>query len=293
MLQLTDITKGFGESEFVLNKISLSLGKGLHMLVGPNGAGKSTLLRIIATVMGSDAGTFSFNGRDVYSDVHSFRLSLGYLPQVMGFYDHMTGMAFLRYMASLKGISPRLGKERAEYVADLLDIQQYCAREVSTWSVGLRQLLGLAQALLSDPAILILDEPLCGLDSEETEAVGQLLTRLSQDKVILISNHIMNELPITRLLLLINGNLKFAGLPTVFLDEARGRVWSVEISKQKWLDMQHKYSASPVTLDGNRCQCKIVSDNIPDIPGAKAVTPGLEDAYLFWLTRVGEKGAIC
>lgn len=290
MLKLTDISKEFGKGEFMLQRISLTLGKGLHFLVGPNGSGKSTLLRIITNVIYPDGGSISFQGQDIHSNVHGFKCRLGYLPQTIGFYDHMTGREFLRYMASLKGLSGRLAQERTDEVETLLGIRPYAKKKIATWSVGRRQRLGLAQALLNDPAILVLDEPFCGLDLEETDEVGQLLTQLAQHKVILISSHVMQELAITKLLLLIHGKLQFTGLSTVFLEEARGRVWSVNLAKEEWLAIQPTYPTSAVVLEGDRCQCKIVSEEKPAIVDAKVISPTLEDAYLFWLARYHAKG---
>ena len=283
MLELSEVTKRFDGTGFVLDKVSFTLGKGLHVLVGPNGAGKSTLLRIVATIARADAGRVLFDGQDVYSDLRGYKLNLGYLPQSVGFYDHMTGIEFLQYMASLKGISPRARRERVDAVVELLGLDRHCARKINNWSVGLKQRLGLAQALLNDPAVLVLDEPLCGLDPEEADEVGQLIARLARDKVIFISSHIIEGLAVNRLLLIVNGILKFIGLPTVFVDESQGRVWSVETSKEEGIALQKKYPVSSVVFQGNQCRCVVISDDKPDIPGAKATSPSLEDAYIYWL----------
>jgi ABC-2 type transport system ATP-binding protein len=208
----------------------------------------------------------------------------------------MTGREFLSYMAGLKGITPRLVKKRADEVTELLGIERHYTKKITDWSAGLRQRLGLAQALLNDPAILILDEPFCGLDPEENDRVVRLLTRLSHDKAILISSHIMERLTITGLLLLVDGKVQFAGAPALFLDEARDKVWLCETTKDEWLRWRQKYTSGSVVFDGNQCRCKIISDDRPDIPGAKAVIPGLEEAYLFWLRRsirADREGEIC
>jgi len=296
MITLTDISKGFGNGEFALKNISLSLEKGLHLLVGPNGAGKSTLLRILANVTYPDVGSISFYGRDIHSDLHGFKSRMGYLPQVIGFYEHMNGIEFLRYMACLKGVLPRYTERRVDEVIQVFGIGQHANKKIATWSIGLRQRLGLAQALLNDPDLLILDEPFCGLDLEEADEVGQLISRLSQNKIVLFSSHVMQKLAISKLLLLIDGTLQFAGLSTVFLDEAQGRVWLVDIAKEQWTNIQAKYLTSTVLLKGNRYQCKIISESKPDIEGASSIMPGVEEAYLFWLSRYhlasGEK-TIC
>lgn len=281
MLQVSEVTKWFSQTAFALNKISFSLGNGLHVIVGPNGAGKTTLLRIVATVLRPDGGTVLYNGQDVYSNLLGYKLGLGYLPQTLGFYDHMTGMQFLRYMAGLKGITPRRAQERADYVTDLLGLRHYCKERVSAWSVGLRQRLGLAQALLGNPAVLILDEPFCGLDAEEVEAVSRILGSMSRDRVILVSSHFIKELKINKLLLLVDGNLRFAGLPTALVDEAQGRVWLAEMRKDEWQRMQRRYLASEVIIAGQNSRCKIISREKPDIPGVVPAIPTLEDAYIY------------
>jgi len=291
MLRLIEVSKRFREADFTLDKISFCLGKGLHMLFGPNGSGKSTLLRIIATIIRPDTGEVSYDGRDVYADLPGYKLDLGYLPQTLGFYEYMTGKEFLRYIAGLKGMVYRWGQQRTDCVIELLGIQQQCTRKISTWSVGQRQRLGLAQALINDPAILVLDEPFCGLDPEEIDNVGRILVRLSQKKLVLISSHIMEEKwAMSRLLLLVNGQLQFAGALSTFLDEVQGRVWSVETTKEEWFKVQHRYLASTIIFEGNHCWCKIIGKYKPDIPGAKAIVPGLEDAYIFWLHHVKSSG---
>jgi ABC-2 type transport system ATP-binding protein len=285
MLQLTEITKQFRETKFVLQSISLQLGKGLHLLIGPNGAGKSTLLKIIATVMRPDTGSISFNHRKVSSDLYGYKLNLGYLPQVFGFYNRMTGREFLDYMAGLKGINHQLGQKRVAEVTELLGLGSCSTSKIAAWSVGQRQLLGLAQALLNDPALVILDEPFSGLASQEAAQVTRLVTRLSRDKVILISTHLMAGLSMTGVMLLVNGYLEYAGLPAAFLDAAQGKVWSAEIAKDEWLNLQPQYPASTVIFESDRCQCKIISDQRPDLPGVKTISPELEDAYSYWLKR--------
>ncbi len=215
MLKLTGVTKQFRATGFVLQPLSVNLDKGLHLFVGPNGAGKSTLLRMLATVLRPDAGVIAWQNRDIYADLRDYKFSLGYLPQTFGLYEDMTGREFLHYMAGLKGIAPGLGKERADAVAGRIGIRQHCNRRIAFWSRGLRQCLGLAQALLNDPEILILDEPFDGLDSAEIETVSAYLAYLARDKVILISSHLLSELPIQGLLLFSDGILRFSGPSTV------------------------------------------------------------------------------
>ncbi|SMD15827.1 ATP-binding cassette domain-containing protein [Sporomusa malonica] len=289
MLELIDVSKRFNRTNFMLDKISVYLGKGLHVLAGPNGAGKSTLLRIIAGVQRPDSGSLSFGGQDIYIDLFRYKIRQGYLPQTISFYDNMTGKEFLCYLAGLKGVVPRAGGQRAEYVADLLGISSQCSVKITNWSTGLKQRLGLAQTLLNDPDILVLDEPFCGLDQEEQDHIAALLFRLSRDKVILLSSHIFAGLPMSKLLLLVDGKLQFAGLPTVFKDEARGQVWVFETEKREWLSLQNSYQVSAATCIGDRCQCRVICKNKPPIPGVKEVVPTMEDAYCWWMQRYRRK----
>lgn len=285
MLEVSGVSKQFPGAAFALDKISFCIGKGFHVLVGPNGAGKSMLLRIIATVLRADAGKVLFGGRDVYSDLYGYKFGLGYLPQDIGFYTSMTGIEFLRYMARLKGLSPKMEKQRIDFVVELLELEGHCTQKITGWSAGRRQRLGLAQALLNNPAMLILDEPFCGIDPEEAGEISRLLAWLARDRVVLISSHIMDGLAINRLLLLVNGRLRFSGLPTVFTDEARERVWTVETTRDEGFRLQQVYPVCAAAFDGSRYRCRIISRDRPAIPGASAVVPTLEDAYLYWLQQ--------
>ena len=282
MLELTGITKQFRTAGFSLGSVSFRLGNGLHLLAGPNGAGKSTLLRMIATVLRPDCGQIAWRNKDIYTS-GGYKRTLGYLPQTFGLYVEMTGWEFLHYMAGLKGLPPRLARERADFVATRFGIRQECQRRIALWSMGLRQRLGLAQALLNDPAVLILDEPFNGLDPEESQTVSTFLAQLSRERMILISSHVLSGLAVTRLLLLRNGRLCFEGAPTAFVNEARGHVWSLTVSKDQWLKLPHHDSTGAIILEDGQFRCNLVGERPPDIPGVQAGEPGLEEAYIFWL----------
>jgi ABC-2 type transport system ATP-binding protein len=293
MLQLTEITKQYHTARFTLQPITLRLGRGLYLLCGPNGAGKSTLLKIIATVLRPDCGSVAFAKREATADLYRYRSNLGYLPQTFGFYNRMTGRDFLSYMAGLKGIAPRSARRRVAEVTEMLGLGPYYTGRIAAWSVGQRQQLGLAQALLNDPDLLLLDEPFSGLASQETERMARLLTRLARDKVIIVSSHLTTDLPLTGVLLLVDGYLEYAGSPDKFLAAAQGKVWAVEIEKEEWLKLRTQYPGSVVYFAGDRRRCKITSDRQPDFPEVTAISPKLEDAYRYWLRHCGERHGKC
>lgn len=272
MLEIRQVCKQFPKSAFALQKVTCNLSSGLHVLAGPNGSGKSTLLRIAAGIMRPDTGNIFFAEQDVYASLPRYKYKLGYLPQTFSFYSHMTGMDFLLYLANLKGIFGESAKKRARYVADLLTIHQHCPKKISTWSVGLRQRLGIAQALLNDPDILILDEPLCGLAPQESTEIQNLLSHLAEKKIILVSSHLIDDLPLTKLLLLVKGSLAFSGLPSIFIDQAK---------EQKRLTQPN--STAIYTKDD--CCLRIITTAKP-APATETALPTLEEAYLIWLERL-------
>ena len=284
MLRLERVDKRFAQTGFALQAFSCTLGNGLHVLAGPNGAGKSTLMRILAGVIEPDAGAFTLHGRDVFADWAGYKRVLGYLPQTLGFYDHMTGTDFLQYMANLKGFFSRDAQERVEYAAGLTGIRELCRQKIKAWSTGARQRLGMAQALLGDPELLVLDEPFCGLGPEEQEKMEELLHHLARERIVLISTHLLQGFDMDRLLLLVNGKLEFNGSPVVFREEARGRVWALAAGKEQWLELQSRYPENAVLFDGERC--RMVGLQRPENPDGEALEPGLEEAYLFWMQRL-------
>lgn len=291
MLEIRKINKSFPQTNFVLKDITCNLNIGLNVLAGPNGSGKSTLLRLAAGISKPNIGTILYQAQDINANPVQYKYKLGYLPQKFAFYSHMTGMDYLLYLANLKGIFGRFAKIQASYVADVVSISEHCSKKISTWSIGLRQRLGIAQALLNDPDILILDEPLCALAFEESIKIKNLLYQLASKKVILMSSHLIDDLPISRLLLLAKGTLKFNGLPSNFIDQANGNVWAAAATKECWQDIQSAYPNSTAIFTENSCLYRIISDNKPTLPNIQSVLPSLEEAYLIWLRNLSKREA--
>jgi ABC-type multidrug transport system ATPase subunit len=291
MLEIRQATKRFPKSSFIMQNITCNIGKGLHVLAGPNGSGKSTLLRMAAGILPPDDGGILYRGQDIYANSSRYKQSLGYLPQTFAYYSHMTGMDFLLYLANLKGLFGTFAKKRASFVAELMGISQYCPKKINTWSVGLKQRLSIAQALLSDPDVLILDEPLCSLAFSEVTEVKKLLYQMAKTKVILMSSHILCDIHLTKFLLLANGRLHFVGLPSIFTEEVQGQVWTVVTSKDQLTQLQQAFPKSTAVFAEAGCSLRIISRQKPTLPNIQPTLPTLEEAYLVWLEQLNRKEA--
>lgn len=285
LLEAEGVNKQFTATNFRLEQIALHLGRGLHVLIGPNGAGKTTLLRMLSGLAQPESGTIVWNGQDIYEHVVRYKRRLGYLPQNFGFYEHMTGRDFLVYIAKLKGIQTRFIADRVEYVADLLGLTRFVSEKIALWPIGFKQRLGLAQALLNDPSVLILDEPFNRLDADAENEVGKILAELAKRKVVLFSTHRLSGLRVAKLLLMIEGRICFDGLPSVFIDAAQGCVWTASLKKDEWREWQKQFPDGTAVFHGDDCRCTVISDQKPDIAGVHLTNPTLEQAYLFWLRR--------
>jgi ABC-2 type transport system ATP-binding protein len=283
-LELSDVSKRYKRDSWVVNHVSTTLRSGIFTLIGPNGAGKTTLLRLLAGILQPSFGSVMLNGQGIHQDYNQYKQRLGYVPQEFGFYPTMTGREFLYYMARLKGISPSLYPARVEEVAQCVGIASLLARKIGGWSAGLKQRLGIAQALLNDPDILLLDEPMVGLDLEEKIFFWNYFSCLARERIILLSSNIVTDF-ITyadRVLLLVAGEVRFEGSIQALIDRVEGKVWVADIPVAMGQEFTESWSVSSLLYsEDNRCQIRIVSDTCPDILGAQLVEPKIEDAYTY------------
>ena len=218
-LYIDRLTKQY-KNKIAVDRISLNLGTGVHGLLGANGAGKTTLMRMICGILRPDSGSISFSGMDVSSE--NYRAILGYLPQDFGYYPDFTGLDFLMYMASLKGLRKKNARYRSRELLSLVGLEGQEKNKIKTYSGGMKQRLGIAQALLNHPKLLILDEPTAGLDPKERVRFRDLIARLGRESVVLLSTHIVSDVEqiADRILMLRDGRLIFDG-PA---DEVRGNL---------------------------------------------------------------------
>lgn len=288
-LTIENLSKRFG-SRAVLQDITLQADNGLVGLVGPNGAGKTTLMRIVASLLPPSAGKVTWNGLDVVSDANRVRASLGYLPQHFGVYPELSGRRFLEYLGTMKGLRGGAGRRRVGEVLELVNLVGDADRRLGTYSGGMLQRIGIAQALLNDPELLIVDEPTVGLDPAERVRFRTLLAGLTEGRLVILSTHIVSDVEAVaaRLVLLREGRILADSTPEALIDAARGSVWEISTDPSTAIRLQASWLVSGLVSLGNRVTIRIVSGSKP-LEGARPVEPNLEDAYL--LTIGGVKRA--
>ena len=266
-----------------MSELSLDLGPGILGLLGPNGAGKSTLMRILATLARPTAGTVSWNGIDIARQPNAVRCALGYLPQDFGVYPALTAREFLAFLAAVKGLSGAFARERIESCLSLVGLNDVADRRLGEFSGGMRQRVGIAQALLNDPSLLIVDEPTVGLDPEERMRFRHLLTELAGQRLVILSTHIVSdvEASATALAVMSAGRLRFHGTPEQLLARADGHVWEWTLAAEQLAEVRAKFVVCASLRRPDGIRVRVVSSESPHTD-AQSVTPGLEDAYT-WL----------
>ena len=280
-LIVENIGKRYGQ-DWALRGISFRAGSGLVGLVGPNGSGKTTLMRILATLVQPDEGQVTWDGIPVHSAGEALRARLGYLPQDFGFYPSFTARQFLHYLAIMKGLPGPLAIEQVEQVLDEVDLSDVADRKLSEFSPGTKQRVGIAQALLNDPELLIVDEPTAGLDPEERIRLRSMLAALAEERLVILSTHIIADLETvaSRLILLAEGRILGDTTPEELVAAAAGSVWTLTVDSHTAGEMRRRYLCSQVTLTSSGCTLRLVTENSPH-PAARKVPPNLEEAYLY------------
>ena len=292
MLEIRNLTKRFGDF-IALEDVSLDLGPGLFGLLGPNGAGKSTLMRTIATLQEPTSGTIRFNGADITEDPDAVRATLGYLPQDFGVYPRMSALALLDHIAVLKGITDRgERKSQIEALLNMVNLWTHRTASVSTYSGGMRQRFGVAQALLGDPQLIIVDEPTAGLDPLERQRFLDILSRAGDDKIIILSTHIIEDVRdlCTDMGVMGEGRLIVRGAPEALAEEIGGRVFSKRFDTDAEVDAVK--ARLPVLSTRRLRGATVVSilADAPPGPGWEARDVLLEDAYFAHLNGLMGRG---
>lgn len=280
-LILEHISKRYN-SVWGLQDFTLRVGPGILGLLGPNGAGKSTLMRILATITKATEGRVLWNGTDIAKAPDGLRAVLGYLPQDFGVYPHLNAVEFLEYMAALKGLSRKMSRKRIDELLNVVNLVDARKRPLGGFSGGMKQRVGIAQALLNDPQLLIVDEPTVGLDPEERVRFRNLLSDLAGERIVLLSTHIVSDVEATAMDMVImnHGKMLIHNSPEQVLHLVEGKVWEWVIPGEDLPVVRQHYLVSSTLRRTDGVHVRLVCETPPHI-SVKAVTPTLEDAYLY------------
>ncbi|MDY0811262.1 ATP-binding cassette domain-containing protein [Kitasatospora purpeofusca] len=292
-LELTDVSKVYRGGKRAVDGLSLRLGPGLLGLLGPNGAGKSSLMRIVATVTRPSSGRLTYRGADVLARPDLLRRELGFLPQDFGVHPHLTSREFLSYLAAAKGLPARAARARIDELLVLVNLTEAVRRPLGAYSGGMLRRIGIAQALLGDPSVIVVDEPTAGLDPEERVRFRNLLSVLAEDRVVLLSTHIVSDIESVAgdIAVLAGGRLLRRGSPEELLRGQAGRVWEVLVDAGSVAAVQQHFVVSRMVRTGDgRVRLRLLADG-PPTAGAVPVAPDLEDAYL-GLVRSAPDGSV-
>ena len=281
MLEIRSLGKRYPGGTVGLQDFSLEVGEGVLGLLGANGAGKTTLMTILATVTRPTSGTFLWKGRDGVADPLAVRRELGFLPQDFGVYERLTAREFLRYLGRLKGLSGADLSRRVREMLELTNLHGVADRRLGGFSGGMRQRVGIAQALLGDPKLLIVDEPTVGLDPEERVRFRNLLSEIAQGRVVILSTHIVSDVEAvaSSIAVIRGGRLVRHATPEELLRKASGRVFAAVVASENLLEAQKTLHVSHLARRADGVHVRFVA-NGASLPGARPVEPSLEDAYL-------------
>ncbi|HXU34296.1 MAG TPA: ABC transporter ATP-binding protein [Thermoanaerobaculia bacterium] len=287
MLEIRGLTKKYPSGTVALSDFSLSVGEGVLGLLGPNGAGKSTLMSILATVTRPTAGTFTWEGQDGVANPLAVRRALGFLPQDFGVYEKLTAREFLLYLGRLKGLSGSDLKRRIGEILALVNLHGAADRRLGGYSGGMRQRVGIAQALLGDPKLLIVDEPTVGLDPEERVRFRNLLAEVAHGRVVILSTHIVSDVEAVASTIAVvrAGRLVVHETPEELLRTAEGKVFRAVVPSEKLAEVQARIPVSNLARRADGVHVRFVDaagalGHRAVLPNSEAVEPSLEDAYL-------------
>ena len=285
-LILTDLTKEFG-AFVAVDHINLTMTKGVYGLLGVNGAGKTTLMRMICTLLKPTNGSITCDGKDIFRMGGEYRSLLGYLPQDFGFYPEFTVKNYLLYIASIKGVRPIVARKRVKELISKVGLTKVANKKMKKLSGGMKRRAGIAQAMLNDPQILILDEPTAGLDPNERIRFRKLISELAEERLVLLSTHIVSDIEYvaSEVWLMKDGKMVQTGTVDEIIGSMRESVWVCVVEKKMVADMMNKYKISNMKSDIKGVELRIISAQKP-YPDAMCVPASLEDVFLYYF---GEK----
>lgn len=279
-LEIKNLSKTYGNGVQALKDVSMTIPTGMFGLLGPNGAGKSTLMRTLSTLQEADSGEVRLGDIDVLKDKEAVRKILGYLPQEFGVYPRMSALAMLDHFATLKGIPSRQRKEVVEHLLNRVNLWDHRKKAVSSYSGGMRQRFGIAQALIGDPKLIIVDEPTAGLDPGERNRFYNLLSEIGENVIVILSTHIVDDVRelCSNMAIINKGEVVYTGAPETALDELNGKIWQKVISKAEIDHYQQNHKVISSKLIAGKPVIHVLSESEPE-GGFKSTAPGLEDVF--------------
>lgn len=282
-LKLDRVSKNYGK-KIACDWITLSLSKGVYGLLGANGAGKTTLMRMICGILTPSLGTISYDGIDVSRQ--EYRDLLGYLPQDFGYYPEFTARDFMMYIAALKGLPKSRAKARTDELLEMVSLQNEARKKIKTFSGGMKQRLGIAQAMLNDPRILILDEPTAGLDPKERIRFRNIISRMGADRIILLSTHIVSDIEhiANTILVMKNGQMIHQGSLEEIIKVIEGKVWEGTVDPRSADELTAKLPVINTRTDEDKVLLRVVCEEKP-CESAENVPATLEDLYLYYFSE--------
>lgn len=294
MLEIRSLTKVYPGQVTALQGVDLEISEGMFGLVGPNGSGKTTLMRIVAGLLEATSGEASLDGEDILADPALVWSKLGYLPQDFGFYPHLTGAAMLRHILELKGVTgPNGVKDTVTELLEAVNLAHAARRKVKAYSGGMLQRLGIAQAIAGDPRLLIVDEPTAGLDPEERLRFYRVLTELAQDRIVLLSTHIVEDVAVLcrQFAVIRKGMIIARTTPAEARSAIEGAVFEGEVKPEDLEDLHRTRAVTQSIIAEGRHRLRIYEPEADPPQGFRDVLPTLEDAYLVMMRTGGLPGA--
>ena len=279
-LTLERLSKQF-KNRIAVENVNAELTEGIYGFLGANGAGKTTLMQMICGIVAPTSGEVKLNGKNVTEMGEQFRDLLGYLPQEFGYTPGFTAEDFLLYIASVKGLDPRYARRRTRELMKLVSLEGDMKRKIRTFSGGMKRRLGIAQALLNDPKILIMDEPTAGLDPKERAYFRNVIAEMAQDKIIIISTHIVSDIEYIsdQVIIMKKGRFILQGTTEELTAEAEGMVWSCRVPVREWAAFENSHTVANSRNLGERVEARVISTERP-CADAEEAEPTLEDLYL-------------
>lgn len=280
-LEIKNLSKTYGNGVRALNDVSLTIGTGMFGLLGQNGAGKSTLMRTIATLQDADSGSITFDGVDVFKNPHELRKQLGYLPQEFGVYPNVSAEELLYHVADMKGINSKgERKEQVEALLQKVNLWDVRKKNLDGYSGGMKQRFGIAQALLGDPKLIIVDEPTAGLDPAERNRFYNLLSEIGENTVVILSTHIVEDVSTlcNNMAIIGKGEVMLTGKPDEIEASLNGMLWEVQINKEQLEEYYGNFRVISSRFHMGKMMITVVADDIPNGDFWKKI-PTLEDAY--------------